>query len=226
MTPTTLLVRCTGPMQSWGTRSRFGERDTEREPSKSGVCGLLAAALGLPRTADLTDLAALRMAVRIDRQGHVESDYQTAGGGAWNGGNYGVAKASGKPPETALSRRHYLADADFLVGLQGDQALLEKLQVALQQPRWPLFLGRRGYVPGCPPYVPGGLLSSDLTSALRAHAWPQQEDAPVSELEAVFECAPGEPGDLRRDVPLSFESHRRRYAERRVRRVRLTPLEA
>ncbi len=43
----TLLLRLAGPMQSWGTQSRFTERDTGREPSKSGVVGLLAAAVGL-----------------------------------------------------------------------------------------------------------------------------------------------------------------------------------
>ena len=42
----TLLLRLVGPMQAWGTSSRFDERDTGKEPSKSGVIGLLAAALG------------------------------------------------------------------------------------------------------------------------------------------------------------------------------------
>ena len=31
-----VLLRLEGPLQSWGTRSRFNHRDTEREPSKSG----------------------------------------------------------------------------------------------------------------------------------------------------------------------------------------------
>ena len=36
-----LLMRLAGPMQSWGTRSRFSNRDTGLEPSRSGVIGLL-----------------------------------------------------------------------------------------------------------------------------------------------------------------------------------------
>jgi CRISPR system Cascade subunit CasD len=36
-----LLLRLAGPMQAWGTQSRFVNRDTELEPSKSGVIGLL-----------------------------------------------------------------------------------------------------------------------------------------------------------------------------------------
>ena len=46
----TLLLRLAGPMQSWGTQSRFTIRDSGLEPSKSGVIGLLCAALGKPRT--------------------------------------------------------------------------------------------------------------------------------------------------------------------------------
>ncbi len=48
-----LLLRLAGPLQSWGTQSRFRVRDTGREPSKSGVIGLLCTALGRPRTAPL-----------------------------------------------------------------------------------------------------------------------------------------------------------------------------
>ena len=35
----TLLLRLAGPMQSWGTDSKFDVRRTGREPSKSGVIG-------------------------------------------------------------------------------------------------------------------------------------------------------------------------------------------
>ena len=45
----TLLLRLQGPMQSWGTTSRFDERDTQLEPSKSGVLGLVCAAIGRDR---------------------------------------------------------------------------------------------------------------------------------------------------------------------------------
>ena len=67
----TLLLRLAGPMQSWGTTSRFDQRDTGKEPSKSGVIGLLAAAMGIDREnwTGLQPLARLRMAVRHDRPG-------------------------------------------------------------------------------------------------------------------------------------------------------------
>ncbi len=74
----TLLLRCVAPLQAWDTQSRFGVRTTGREPSKSGIVGLLCAALGRPRWQPIDDLAALKMAVRVDKEGHVLRDFHTA----------------------------------------------------------------------------------------------------------------------------------------------------
>ena len=74
----TLLLRLVGPMQSWGFRSRFDHRDTALEPTRSGVIGLLCAALGWPRDADLSRFSDLQMGVRVDAPGRVMTDYQTA----------------------------------------------------------------------------------------------------------------------------------------------------
>src|SRR5712692_7386423 len=138
----TLLLRLAGPMQSWGTQSRFSIRDTGLEPSKSGVIGLLCAALGKPRAETLNDgwppleeLAGLRMGVRVQQPGIPQTDYHTAGGTHRNGDKYGVIKADGKSVGTVVSHRHYLADADFLVGLEGgDDDLLHRLDKALANP--------------------------------------------------------------------------------------------
>lgn len=169
----TLLLRLAGPMQSWGTRSRFTERDTELEPSKSGVLGLVCAALGRPRSDDVSDLAALRMGVRVDREGTIERDYHTAGGVD------GIIRASGKLSRDAvLSNRYYLADADFLVGLEGDEPLLRTIEQALREPRWQLFLGRKSFVPAVPVYLPrGGLRPLPLREALKAEPWPLEPPA-------------------------------------------------
>ena len=45
----TMLLRLAAPLQAWGVDSKFEIRKTNREPTKSGVLGLLAAALGLRR---------------------------------------------------------------------------------------------------------------------------------------------------------------------------------
>ena len=74
----TLPLVLAGPLQAWGSSSRFARRGTENAPTKSGVVGLLAAALGRERTADVSDLAALRFGVRVDQPGTRVRDYQTA----------------------------------------------------------------------------------------------------------------------------------------------------
>ena len=55
-----------GPLQSWGFASRFQRRTTGLHPTKSGVLGLVCAAMGLakgsPQERDtLPGLAALKM---------------------------------------------------------------------------------------------------------------------------------------------------------------------
>ena len=157
----TLLLRLAGPMQSWGTQSRFLERDTGMEPSKSGVLGLVCAALGRSRAESVDDLAALTMGVRVDREGTLRRDYQTA---------KDVVRASGSPGDTVVSNRYYLADADFLVGLAGDDLhLLQRIEMALGKPQWPLSLGRKAFVPGLPIRLPKDGLHADtpLEEALR-----------------------------------------------------------
>ncbi len=74
----TLLLRLAAPLQSWGVASKFDTRDTAREPTKSGVIGLLAAALGRSRTESLDDLKELRFGVRIDQPGTFLRDFHTA----------------------------------------------------------------------------------------------------------------------------------------------------
>lgn len=210
-----LLMRLEGPMQSWGTQSRFTHRDTGREPSKSGVIGLLCAALGIDREDDtaIAPLAAMRMAVRIDRPGIIMRDYHTAGGGLWKGRRYGVAKANGGTPDTVVSTRYYLSDAAFVVALQsGDRALLQDCDRALRAPVWPLFLGRKSFVPGVPVPLPGGGLreADDLIDALRAAPLRHRpRDRAEPRLRCVLEVE-GPDAEVRRDQPVSFRNGARR----------------
>jgi CRISPR system Cascade subunit CasD len=232
-----LLLRLSGPMQAWGGINRFGERLTDREPSKSGVIGLLCAALGKPREEvpgdgfpTLAELGALRMGVRVDSEGIVLRDYQTAGGGTWPGRDgYGVRKADGKAGDTVLSRRFYLADADFLAGLEGELALLKRLERALLDPVWPLALGRKAFLPGLPIWFRGCLVENkDLEEALRFEAWSSsRESDPSRTYRMVLECVPTEEGMPRQDQPLDFRIGHRAHGVRRVRELRVeAPQEA
>ncbi|WP_437744054.1 type I-E CRISPR-associated protein Cas5/CasD [Sorangium sp. So ce1504] len=206
-----VLLRLEGPLQSWGTQSRFPHRDTEREPSKSGVLGLVGAALGMPRDDDarLAELAAARMGVRVDREGGMLVDYHTAGAGRFDGKEHRVYGTS----NPVITRRAYLSDASFLVALgYEDDALAAAIDGALESPRWPLFLGRRA----CPPSlaVRAGLVAAEPEAALRAAPWPSPA-APMERVRLVVECDPDK-GHPRQDQPLSFRLHARHFARRFV----------
>lgn len=203
----TLLLRLAGPMQSWGTTSRFDQRDTGKEPSKSGVIGLLAAALGIDRDIwndELKALAALTMAVRHDRPGVPKRDYQTA--------QNIISADRSKVHETAVTTRDYLADAAFLVGLEGDdRALLERAHAALQNPVWPLALGRKSYVPSEPIWLDEGVVDAPLLEALSTRPWiatPRRFEPAPERLLVSIESADGS-GALRMDQPLSSFAERR-----------------
>lgn len=226
-----LLLRLAAPLQSWGESGVLNRRDTRPEPTKSGVIGLLAAALGLPRDADLTDLTSLVMAVRTEQAGSLLRDYHTvsdyrgtplpqAGVNA-----KGVQKLTSPPKHTHLTWRYYLQDAAFLVGLQGEPSLLGDLAEALARPAFPLALGRRS----CPPTQPIalGLRDGSLRHVMKAEPWQPSEhirEALVRKHKPAHVDLPVTLDDdhgteLRQDVPVSFEPHNRRFTERRVRHL-------
>lgn len=205
-----LTLHLAGPLQAWGSASRFVRRTTESAPTKSGVVGLFAAALGRARDADLTDLVALRLGVRIEQPGSRIRDFQTAHQGDTD-------KAM------PLSERYYLADAAFLVGVEGPVDLIQALDGALRAPAFLPYLGRRSCPPGRPldPEVHGGRLEEVLTAEpWRASRWYQRRRRAESHvpLTLLIEASPADAvSDTLRDQPLSFDPRHRRYGLRGVR---------
>lgn len=207
----TLLLRLVGPMQSWGTTSRFDQRDTGKEPSKSGVIGLIAAAMGIDREnwKELEPLTRLSMGIRHDRPGVPKRDYQTAGCATTDT----IIKADGKPSKDGVpSHRDYLADAAFLVGLEcEDRSLLERIYAALQNPVWTLALGRKSYVPSESIWIESGLQDSPLREILTHWPWissTRKWEEPPEQLLVSFESKDGS-GVLKMDQPLSSFAERR-----------------
>lgn len=200
----TLLIRLAGPLQSWGVDSKFERRGTENIPTKSGLIGLVASALGRKRNECVADLHELRFGVRVDREGTLLRDYH-------------IAKSK-KEKSSYVTQRYYLADALFLAGFEGSPELLKRIESALQKPAYPLFLGRRS----CPPdgrVLLGIREGKTLLEALREEPWllsewrQGREDVQVN-LRIVVED--GSEGSLqksyyRRDLPLSFDQVHRKY---------------
>lgn len=203
----TLLLTLRGPLQSWGSSSRFAWRTTERVPTKSGVFGLLAAAKGIRRDEPLTELLGLSFGVRVDEPGRLLRDFQTA------------RSLDGKD-SMPLSYRYYLSDAVFVAAIGSDnQTLLASLRDAIASPVFPLFLGRRS----CPPDGPidARIVAGTVRDALTNEPWAagdlrrDAEPAPQVTLRCVADATDDDTDtELIRDHPLSFDPHQREYAWR------------
>lgn len=207
---TALVLRLAAPLQSWGTNSRFVRRNTDRMPSKSGIVGLLAAAQGRRRTDEIEDLVHLRMGVRIEQPGQIERDFQTA-------------RSLDGSQTMPLSYRFYLADAVFLVAVEGEPGMLAGLQEALRRPAYPLFLGRRS----CPPAGPieHRLRDTDVAGVLTSEPWlaasrvQDSHGAPEVDLETVSDQRIGQGEAMRevvQDEPITFDPARRAHRWRTV----------
>lgn len=221
-TSRTLLLRLAGPLQSWGISGQFIERDTAAYPSKSGVIGLLAGALGRKRGEDIADLIELSFGVRVDRPGALVRDFHTIS--HHDGSGLRTANGTLLPPEksTKVTNRYYLSDAVFVAGLTGSDELLDALDSALRHPVYAPFLGRKS----CPPAAPidMGIHSGDLMHALSSVAWqggvPGATESPTGKLHLIVEDPRGI--DLISDVPVSFDPVRRGFSSRRTSHFHIT----
>ncbi|MEV7782975.1 type I-E CRISPR-associated protein Cas5/CasD [Kitasatospora sp. NPDC088351] len=232
-----LVLRLAGPLQSWGDRSAFNRRDTPPQPTKSGVVGLLAAAAGRPREADITDLVGLRLGVRIDQPGtllrdyHTVSDYRGRPLPQTGVNAKGVQKLTSPAKETHVTHRYYLQDAVFLAAVQGPAGLVTALCDAIRHPAFPLALGRRSCVP-TQPVVLGMPRADTLEAVLAKEPWQAGGSAmdvyrrraerglvpfPVDRIDLAATLDDPAGDDVLQDVPLSFAPHRRGFTARRIR---------
>lgn len=170
----TLFLRLESPLQAWGDNSQWSERRTAPEPTKSGIVGMLACALGWKDDERIATLSrTIQIGVRCDVVGTAAPlrDYHTVGGGY---DEPQLLTAEGKPkfssgkPHTEPTWRYYLCDASFLVAVRADDELVAQLAHAIQFPVWPLFLGRKSCVPTRPPFDGLGDYES-ITDALEKH---------------------------------------------------------
>lgn len=187
-----LVARLAGPLQSWGAEPRLKTATTTPTPTWSGVRGLLRAALGHSRDADPDDVAwldDLTVAVRVDRPGTILVDYQTINPlpesyeqfEGISGNERGIVPLGttllksgqaprwliGAKPRPAVTTRHYLQDAAFLLLIEGPGYRLDTLCDALTEPHWALQLGRKSCTPAAPILLgqyPGNIVTVALAA--------------------------------------------------------------
>ena len=219
-----LALLLDAPLQSWGFASRFQRRTTGLHPTKSGVIGLICAAMGVAKGSDaereaVPQLAALKMTSIIMPRYAIRriEDFHTV---------LKTRRASGSMnPDPVVTRRQYLVDACFGIILNGDRVLLERTANALQDPVWGMWLGRKNCIPARPLFV---AVCDTYEKAWQAilRSLGADEALPIesfTRVEDVDDFAAGT--DSYNDQPVSF-GHADSSSEGRVysvRRVRLEP---
>lgn len=193
-----LMFQLYGPMASWGDVAVGEARVSANHPGRSALIGLLAAALGIRRDNEAAQgrlAAGYRFAVRIHAAGNLLRDYHTVqvpSRAALKKRPHFTRRDELTPPKdelgTILSLRDYRVDAYYQVAVDSasDPAPwpLTELKQALEQPRFPLYLGRKS----CPvalPLQPQLVTAESLDAAFTAArftdptAFAAAMDAPV-----------------------------------------------
>ena len=209
----TLLLRLSAPLQSWGDDSKYEIRKTWEEPSKSGVVGMIASALGRERSEDISDISTLRFGTRSDIPGRIIYDFH----------NYAPEGKGDK--QNVVSWRYYIEDGTFLAGIESeDKIFLDDIEDALHFPYYgPLYLGRRS----CPVTLPLtlGIRDKDLETALMEEPWIASDwmkkvteiksHGQLPPLKVMIEAKANEKRDgTRKDLPISFSRYNRIHARR------------
>lgn len=156
------------PLQSWGIDSKFGLRTTFTFPTKSGIAGIILAALGkggeereFLESFSQWNETAFSFSLGDEQNGTtLNTDFHMVGSGydskdEWQ--NLMIPKkrdgnAPGSTGGVKLTYRQYLQDAFFGVILEILSSIYdaEMISSALQNPVWPLYLGRKCCVPSYP----------------------------------------------------------------------------
>lgn len=207
----TVLLKLSGPMQSWGTSSHFVTRNTEYYPSKSAIIGIIAASFGYRRDEDekINKLNDLDFAVRIDQVGVLRKDFHIASNyiDIWNN------------TDPYLTYRYYLEDSVFIVALSSeDEKWMDEIIYALKHPYFQQFMGRRS----CP--VPANFVLQEnelgAIDALKNLEWQaskkyqRRNKEYIADIYADKELLDDEPYSTRNDRVVSFSQKERKFSPR------------
>jgi CRISPR system Cascade subunit CasD len=229
------LLWLEAPLQSWGADSKFGRRDTLPFPTKSGILGLLCAALGASgeQRELLAEMAPLEQTVisynrirnnkdEVKRKAERETplrDFHMVGSGyddsdPWQTLHIPKKADGGKAVGggTKMTYRYYLQDAKFAVIAEVPPKRADALAAALQNPVYDIYLGRKNCVPT--DFVFRGIFDNKDGAFAEA-----QKIASGKDLLEDFRVVPGEEETGEsftiNDVPIQF-GQVKKYRDRRV----------
>ncbi|OGV64085.1 MAG: type I-E CRISPR-associated protein Cas5/CasD [Lentisphaerae bacterium RIFOXYB12_FULL_65_16] len=211
-----LALMLDAPLMSFGHSSRFQRRTTALHPTRSGILGMICAALGAAKGSSvesewLARLDGARLTVlAIPRRpdGAREplpirrlDDYHTV---------EGTRNAENKIKKDAvLSHRQYLLDARFGAIMEGPRAVLEPVADALRNPHWGIWFGRKCCIPAAPVFRKLAATFDEAMATLDLASRDLAEFAVVTEAPSFDEGT-----DTLMDAPVSFAT--REFKPRRI----------
>ena len=175
--PNCLILTFQGVFQAWGKHSFETYRPTELFPTRSGITGFLAAALGITRDEPEKVLKlnnSYIYAVRCDKgravstvsgsprffqTGRKMTDFHTV---------QSVRTVGEKPKSTEITRREYLEDQSFTIAIMETsipEYKLPQIAEAVKKPCFSLHLGRKS-CPLCTPPLRCEIRTESLYNAL------------------------------------------------------------
>ena len=230
-----LALYLDAPMIGCGVSGFKELRASNPYPTKSEIVGLLAAALGVDRSDDAGKeaISQLDFSIIVFQYSHKRNsseilpDYCAIGAGyakiGYKKGDYTYKdfyeyipkKPSGLLAKNKCVKKEYIHNSKFGCVVTGERSFIEKLEAAMERPKWGYWIGRKSCIP-CTPI------------AQKVHDTPKlalAELENVSGLQADFVVISSnyQPGVMVvRDEVVSFQKHQHR--SRYVREV--SPTEA
>ncbi|MEM7180304.1 MAG: type I-E CRISPR-associated protein Cas5/CasD [Spirochaetota bacterium] len=176
-----LVFRMYGPLASWGSVAVGEVRPSFSHPSKSAILGLVAAAMGYRRDEEEKHLElakSFQFAVKVWNRGVLLRDYHTVQVPPQGKQPFATRKEQLRTKldlKTILSSRDYYQDALYDVCLTNlsDTVSLEEIATSLQQPKFPLYLGRKSCVLAAPLF-PESIAAETLFLAFEKYESKQQ----------------------------------------------------
>ncbi len=234
-----LLLWFEAPLQSWGSDSKFGRRDTLSFPTRSGVLGLVCSAMGaggeqralLAEFATLgqTAISFVRSKQTADGMRKLECepllrDFQMVGSGydlkdPWqallepymSNGKRRTSDGGG----AKMTYRYYLQDAAFAVMFEVPAYKAETIAQALENPTWDVYLGRKTCVPT--DFIYRGIFDTEIAAIEQAVSIASQKNR-IEDFRVLHGAlAENEGAEVFtiNDVPVQFGEDKR-YRDRQV----------
>ncbi len=176
-----LVFHVYGPLFAAGDTAVGEYRPSFSYPTKSGILGLVAGAMGIRREEDarLAELAeAVSFSVLVFAPGRILRDFHTVQFPSSRTGQYQFTRREELLRDglnTIVSTRDYRQDVLFRVALTSkDKGLLERIREALERPRFAPYLGRKSCPPALP-FCPQLIKAASIVDAMKKTTWTEEQ---------------------------------------------------